>query len=446
MFTRNRIEKAIAKSRGKGDTGSLLRLGRAGTSHADWIFQAIQELRCSENVERVGVWLEEPQCGERMDAGPVIFRGEVWDQGIGSGPQEWTRLSGDAPLPMDLLDDGKFCEYELEGPNSGLILGPLVDLGRVLWVPVTRQRTLRGLVMLGARQKQAPIARKDAEKVAEQLGLLLELEETRRLAAVRKADLELWRRMQSLMSEGQNANMILGQLAESCTRGDSLGGVGAVFALIGERKSGLPVATPSSAAGEEQLVVRAQSGEAHWAMSVNQGPLEPIWRNAVAEQRAIGVEADRLPQAKEISRVVAIPLGRKNAINGVLLAGLPRRMATLEGLERLELRAVLTDSVLEQERRADATAREEQWHQALLESAEKPVVLVDRQGHVRGMSQGARELFQRERAVMEANSGSLRFAELFRPRQWERVQAWLETGGQAKPLEKEETLESELAV
>jgi signal transduction histidine kinase/CheY-like chemotaxis protein len=38
----------------------------------------------------------------------------------------------------------------------------------------------------------------------------------------------------------------------------------------------------------------------------------------------------------------------------------------------------------------------------------------------------------------------LRFAELFRPRQWERVQAWLESGGQAKPQEKEEILESEL--
>jgi signal transduction histidine kinase/ActR/RegA family two-component response regulator len=444
VFTRNRIEKVTARSRGKEDAGSLLRLSRAGTSHADWIRQAVQELRGSEHVERIGVWLEEPQCGEPMDAGPVIFRGEVWDQGIGNGPQEWSRLSSDAPLPKELLDD-QSCEYELGAQNPRPIFGPLVDLGRVLWVPVTAQRTLRGLVMLGVRQKQAPVARERAEKVAEQLGLLLELEEARRLATARKADLELWRRMQSLLSEGQNANMILGQLAESCTRGGSLGGVGGVFALIGERKSGLPVTTLSSAAGEEQLVIRAQSGEAHWASSVNQGPLETIWRHAVAEQRAIGVEANRLPQAKEISRVVAIPLGRKDAISGVLLAGLPRRMATLEGLERLELRAMLAEAVLESERRTDAAAREEQWHQALLESAAKPVVLVDGQGLVRAMSWGARELLHRERTLTETNSASLRFAELFRARQWERVQAWLVGPGQAKPQEKEQTLESELA-
>jgi len=443
VFTRNRTGRAIVKGCGNGDAGSLVRLGRAGASHADWILQAIQELREAENVDRAGVWLEEPHCGERLDAGPVIFRGEVWDRGIGSGPPEWARLSGDAPLPQELLDDGKSCEYELEGPNQRPIFGPLVDLRRVLWVPVTAQRTLRGLIMLGAQQRQAPIPREGAEKVAEQLGVLLELEETRRVAAARKADMELWRRIHNLAWEGQNANWILGQLAESCTRGDSLGGVGGVFALIGERKTGPPVATPSSATGGEQLVIRAQSGEAHWAASVNQGPLETAWRQAVAEQRAIGVEVERALHTKEISRVVAIPFGRKNAIRGVLLAGLPRRMATLEGLERLELRAMLAEAVLEQERRAEAGAREEQWHQALLESAANPVVLVDHKGLVRGMSRGARELLQRERTV-PGNPSALPLAELFQAGERARVQAWLGSSGHAKPQE-DEALESELS-
>lgn len=445
MFTRGHQEKARNKDQREGESGSLLQLWRNDSSHADWIPQAIQELRDAEGAERIGVWLEECQAHDGMDGGPVVFRGEVWEQGIGNGPPGWTRLSDDAPLPLELLNEGKSCEYDLDGPNSGPIFGPLLDLGRVLWVPVTGQRILRGLVMLGTRRKQAALPRAPAERVARTLGFLLELEETRRLAAARKADLELGRRVQSLMWEGQNANMILGQLAESCTRGTSLGGVGAAFALIGERKTGLPVSAPASAAAEEQLVIRAQSGDTNWAHGVNQGPLEMFWRQAVQERRMIGAEPDRLPQVKVISRVVAIPLQHGGEINGVLLAGLPRRKATLEGLERLELRARLAAEVLEQERRAEASSQQEYWYQALLESSDRPVILVNREGFVRGMSRGARDLLRRERAAEEANTGKLRFAELFRPYQWERVQEWFESARQREARESEPTLESELS-
>ncbi len=229
--------------------GSLLRAGRAGASRDEWILEALQELKHEESVDRVGVWLEERASGEGREGEPVLFRGDVWEEGIGIGMPEWTRISGDAPLPMGMLCAGRSCEYGLEGPNQGPILGPLVELQRVLWIPVLGRRTLRGLVMMGTRQRQKALPRMRAEQVAEELGLLLEFEEERRLAAARKADLELVQRMRRLMSEQRNANLILGQLAESCTRGDSFGGAGAVFALIGERKSGLPVEAPVLRAG-----------------------------------------------------------------------------------------------------------------------------------------------------------------------------------------------------
>lgn len=304
MFARVRAKVESGKSRSGASSGSLVRTGRAGASHADWIFEAIQELKDEEGVERLGVWLEESGGAESSEAEPVVFHGEMWDQGIASGVAGWTRLACDAPLPIYMLSSGMSCEYELEGTKSEPILGPLVGLSSVLWVPVLGRRILRGLMMVGTRQKQKAMPRLKAERIAEELGLLLELEEERRVAAGRKADLEFWQRMERLMSEEQSASRILGQLAESCTRGNQLGGAGAVFALIGERKNGQAEAVPSQANCEEQLVIRAQSGDAAWAHGVNDGPLETLWRQAIENRRVSGGEAKRLPLAKDIARIV----------------------------------------------------------------------------------------------------------------------------------------------
>jgi len=392
----------------------------------------------------VGVWLEEVASDEGVAAGPVVFRGDVCEQGTRCGVPEWARLSDDAPMPAEMLSSGKSCEYEIEEPKGRPIFGPMVELQRVLWVPVLGMKILRGLVMLGTQQKHKPMPREKAEQVAEELGLLLDIEAERRLAAARKADLELLRRIQRLISEPGNAGIVLGQLAESATGAVSLGGAGAVFALIGERKSVSPVAEPSWASGEEQLVIRGQSGEEAWAHGVNGGPLETVWRQAVENRRVFGADAGRLPLAKNISRIVAIPLGQGKEIAGVLIAGLPRRAATLELLERLELRGKLAAEVLAQERRAKTAVREEQWQQALLESSEEPVVLVDRQGLIVGMSRGARDLARPAETGFAPDSGTRRFVELFRPRHWEAAQQWVQGSFNAATKGEGEMLECEL--
>ena len=445
MFTRNHKGEEKARVRIGGCTGSVLRAGRTGAGRAEWVLEAIQELKGEEGVDRVGVWLEEQRSGDGAEAGPVTFRGDVWEEGIGSGVPEWTRISDNAPLPMEMLSSGMNCEYEMNGTKPAPILGPLVELQRVLWVPVLGRRILRGLVMLGTRRKQKAVPRARAEKVAEELGLLLEFEDDRSLAAARKADLDLLQRVRRLMAEQQTANMILGQLAESCTRGGLFGGAGTVFALIGECKSGLPVAAPSGASGEEQVIIRAQSGDPAWAHGISQGPLEMLWRQAVENRRVVGAKAERLPLAKDISRIVAIPLGQGKEIAGVLMAGLPRRKATLELLERLELRAMLAAEVLEQERRAEAALQQQLWQKALLELTEEPMVLVDPLGFIVGMSRGARELVPPERTDFATKSGTMRFAELFRPRHWEEVQEWVKSSFAKETGNKVETLKSELS-
>jgi signal transduction histidine kinase len=441
MFAAIRRQKANS-AKERDNSTSLLQVGRAGGSHADWISRAIQALREAEGADRIGVWLDDSQGAEPTATGPVIFRGDVWERGLGSGPRDWTRLSDEAPLPIDRLRDGKSCESDLEGADSGFILGPLIGMRHAVWVPVTMRHALRGIVLLASRHAKTRLTSGHVERVAEELAVLLELEEARRLAALRKADLELEERVRSLVAEDQSATMILGRLAESCTRGTALGGVGAVFAVIGEHKGGLPVSSPSVVS--EQLVVRAHSGEDQWPHAVNQGPLESLWRQAIEQQHEVSAEAEgRLP-GNEISRIVAIPLAHGKEFRGALLAGFSKQRSNPEAVSRLELRAVLASEVFERERHAEAALRQKQWDWALLESSDKPVVLINREGFIRGMSGSARAIVARERAATDALPETLRFVELFRPTNRGRVHQWLESGSQRTLHPSELSLECEL--
>jgi signal transduction histidine kinase len=305
----------------------------------------------------------------------------------------------------------------------------------LLWVPVFGQNLLRGLILVAAQKAGSALPRVLAEDVAAELALALEAEEQSRLAEQRKADLELTSRVHTLLAENADPDQILAELAATCTRGNGPGGVGAVFALIGERRLGLAVAAPSGARAEERLRIRALSGDPAWGHSVEQGPLEMFWRQAVETLQVTGAEPGALPLARTIARVVAIPLTSEGAARGVLLAGLPRGRTSLESLERLEQRALLAAQVLQQIERRSERARAETWRLALLESSDHPVVLLDRGGFLKAVSRGARKVLSLG-AVASAvrwEKPELRFAELFRPREWESISRWLQSGAGGAP-------------
>lgn len=171
MFTRTHAEKETANRGNGGYAASPLKAARAGASHAEWIFEAIQELKGEGAADRVGVWLEDPGIFAGPEsAGHIVFRGEVWEEGIPGAVPEWTRLSLDAPLPMTTLKNGLSCEYEIVVPETGAMCGPELQLRRVLWVPVMVRRTLRGLVMQGTLQGRKHLSPAKSEKIADELG------------------------------------------------------------------------------------------------------------------------------------------------------------------------------------------------------------------------------------------------------------------------------------
>lgn len=409
------------------DAGGLLRVARAGATRAEWIQLALEELAQEAALDRVGIWLEPAVDGDDF-SGTAIFSGMVWERNGGNLPREWRKISAAAPLPKDVLNGTKSVEYELEGATVLPMLGPLMELQRVLWVPINGHHNLGGLILAGSRERTIPLPRRRVQRIAEELGLLLEIAEERRLARERQEDLNLWRRVQELLQQPEISENLLRELAESCSGENGKSGAGAIFAMIAERGRGLPINSPAAAGQADRLLLRAQSGDPAWAHSLEDGPLENLWRQAVETHHVCGAEAERLPLSRNISRIVAIPLEFDGDANAVLLAGLPRRSGSLAVLERLELRALLAAHVFERRNRDARECTDKAQKRALLESSEEPVVIVDLQGCVSGMSRGARQLTGETSVTMESAPALLRFAELFRPREWEAVHRWVTSG------------------
>ncbi|HKI10791.1 MAG TPA: ATP-binding protein [Candidatus Acidoferrum sp.] len=421
MFSQGRAKKTPQKTA----AGGVLRAARAGAGRETWIRIAIDELAVEPSIERIGIWLE--PAAEEGDKGTVVFSGAVWERNADNLPPEWRKISAEAPLPREVLNGTSSMEHELLSTTSAPMLGPLVELQRALWVPIIGHRILGGLILAGTREKQTLLPRAQVERIAEELGLLLEIEEERRLARERQEDLTLWRRIQDLLREPEDSKGLLRELAESCIGGKGKGGAGAVFALIGERSNAFPVNAPAAAGEVNRLVLCEQSGDPEWVHSLDQRPLENLWRQALETGRVCGAESERLPLARKISRVVAIPMEFDGAVNAVLLAGLPWPRSSLGVLERLELRALLAAQVLERRNRIARELSEEAQQTALLELNEDPVVIVDRRGFITGMSRGARELIGQAAEAREDAHQVLRFAEVFRPREWEEVHGWVES-------------------
>jgi signal transduction histidine kinase/ActR/RegA family two-component response regulator len=424
MFARSHHNKSPQQERA---VGGVLRAARTGASRAEWIRVALDELAQETALDRVGIWLEPAaDAGETGDA--VVFTGAVWERSGGTLPQEWRRISAEAPLPREVLNGTNSVEYKLEGASVLPMLGPLVELQRALWMPVNGHHNLGGLILAGTREHHLLLPRAKVERIATELGLLLEIEEERRLARERQEDLTLCRHVQDLLPQSEVPLDLLRELAESCAGEQGKSGAGAVFAIIGERRRGQSVKTPAAAGEADRLILCAQAGDPAWAHSLEHGPLENLWRQALETKQVCGAEAAGLPLARKISRIVAIPMEFDGDVNAVLLAGLPWRSGSLAVLERLELRALLAAQVFERRNRHERESSANAQKRALLESSEEPVVIVDHQGIIIGMSRGARQLTEDSSVVTEATSGLLRFAELFLPQEWEGVHRWVMSG------------------
>jgi signal transduction histidine kinase/ActR/RegA family two-component response regulator len=340
-----------------------------------------------------------------------------------------------------------------------MMIGPLVGLRHVLWTPIAGKGHLCGVILTGTRNRQAAMRRELAEAAAAELALALEFEQEQRLARQRHADVALTKRILAALGGSVSPDTILSQIAVSCVECPADGsGVGASFAVIGQRRAPSPNA-PSTV----EMDFAWESGDSAWSDAVEREPLTSLWQGAVETGHVLGAEPPLSWRREGLARIVAIPLRSANETLGMLVAGIALKTSSLATLERLETRGALAVSALERRRsRAEQLRRSARQH-TLLEFSPEATVLLDARGNITNLNRSARVLLQQKpgehapesaREALPQNSVQSpawpvggRFADLFCARERSLVEAWASralAGERDKAIEVQEISEAEL--
>ncbi len=412
----------------------VARVAAAGASREELLREVLNGLIASGNVDRLGVWVAGDTEPSRPGVAPGILQGLVWDREIVETPKEWSRLSVEALLLEDVLRAGKTVEQDLRDVPERPIIGPLVGLRRVLWIPVARMGQLKGVLLAGARGKEIAISREHAESVAAELALAVQLEDENRIARLRNADLSFARQHLGAHGGEISAETLLLNLADSCTRTVSgEDGPGAVFAAIGALAE-----DSAKSGGRKEMEFRWSSGDPAWTHAVNSEPLASVWQQALDVRRVTGNEPPGTWAKGSVARIVAFPLESEGRLVGTMVAGIPVGAASLAMLERLDLRASLAAAALARRERKQEEARRADWQQALLDSSREAIFLLGEAGRITASSRAAKDLTAeapKGGPAHPASSGRTgpsarartfeNFAELFQGRDREQVETWL---------------------
>jgi signal transduction histidine kinase/ActR/RegA family two-component response regulator len=352
------------------ETGTIgvARAAAEGRVLRDLLKEAIQALLASGQADRVGVWVE--------IADPVVdsaqhgsFRGIVAEKDGEATPAEWSRLSPQPPLPEELLVGLRTVEQDVDDSPDEPMIGALIEMRRVLWVPLQVHARLRGILFAGGRKKQARLPRALLESVAAELALVMELEDERRLRRERHQDS---RRMLAALTSSESPSDVLAGIVKDCTRkGEHQVEPSAVFAAIGclvdspkTRKSSIhPLA--------QSMRFAWQSGAAAWIRGLESEELSGVWRRALESHHVTGSEPGIASPQGQVARVVAWPLEAAGETLGAMVAGVRRSTASLAGLERLELSAALAIPPLLQLKRSEQAAELELRHKEALAALQK---------------------------------------------------------------------------
>jgi signal transduction histidine kinase len=400
----------------------VARAALRGATPSELMQQAVESIALSGEVSRVGVWLESEGSASDLN-NPAVFHGVLWDDQAELVPAEWSHLSPEAPLPHTLLLGGVSVPQDLGDSPEIPVIGPLVGLQHVLWVPIEKKHHLRGVILLGTRKKQAHLPRILAESISAELELALEFAEKRHLAVSRQADMALGRRTLSSLDASSSLEYIFSDLAVNCTLSTEKSGPGAVFAAIG-----VPAAQGEDSHSHPHLVFSSKSGPSEWTRALDCEPLSGVWHKALETQRVVGSDPGVTWSRGEVARVVAIPLHSNSESHGVLVVGLPPGIASLATLERLEYRAALASLALQKQIEQNRKASQSLWQRQLLEENLEPALLLDSSGSVISMSRGAVALLSEPVRDVESftNSDSARlpFASLFNRQSQNVIDLW----------------------
>lgn len=442
--------------------GEVARLAQLpGTGEADLVRGALQALLAGSAVDRAGVWIDKGEIDTRSPRGLALFRGVVSERGGDGTPAEWGRLSLEGLPSLEPLTGGCSVEQVLDGTRDQLMLGALLELHRAVWSPVEVRGRLHGVLLAGTRRKHAALPLAMIESVSAELALAIELEEERRLARQRQADLNATSRLLAELAASGPIDSILTRILDGCTETAPGGdGLGAVFAMLRMRAgsdlhldcvshdAGRSADVRSSFATKQDARRRVapvwQSGDSAWLHAMDSLPLANIWQRALdARDTLIVTSGSGLPWPRaDVARIVAIPLLISREPVGTLVAGFRPGPAMHGTVERFELRGELAATALSQRQCIATLSLERERQRAILESDEATKIIVESNGRIGALSRSACDLLGqsahcndahgKNRPELSDSARQPRFSELFQAPDQPKVEAWLQRV-QSKP-------------
>ena len=409
---------------GHKETVAVARAALAGKSRRELLKEAIKTLLSDAHADRVGIWVE---CTEeaQWSGGPVhSFRGIVAEKEGDATPLEWSRLSPQSPLPSELLVGLQTIEQDLSELRDAPLIGALVEMRHVLWVPVAARGHLRGVVFAGTRKKQAHMPRALLESVAAELALTMELDDERGLGRERQ---ESMRRAVAAFVGSAPPNEILAGIVKELTQPGGARGPN-VFAAIG-RLVDAPGARKIAVPTAPSIRFTWQSGAAPWIRALENEEFSGVWRDALVSRHVVGAEPRNASSSPgDVARVVALPLEADGQSLGVLVVGMRKDTASLAALERLELSAALAGAVLLQVKRSEEAAERDLRQHALFVLLGATTVVVADDGTIVGHSENAPSLLgaARQHLPEDSTASPENFYDLFSALEIPPVKAWLQ--------------------
>jgi signal transduction histidine kinase/CheY-like chemotaxis protein len=209
-------------------TANVARAAVEGKARPELLKEAVRILLADGQAERVGAWLESTADASGQLGEPISFQGIVAAQEGYATPAEWSKLSPQPPLPAGLLVGLQSVEHKLAEPHDDQMIGVLVEMRHVLWVPVLTHGRLRGVLFAGSRTKAADLPQTLLESVAAELALTVELEDERRLGRGLQAELSAAQAGSALLVRKRGK-----EAAEQAIRDDAvLAAVGAATVMV----------------------------------------------------------------------------------------------------------------------------------------------------------------------------------------------------------------------
>jgi signal transduction histidine kinase/CheY-like chemotaxis protein len=402
-----------------------------GASREELIEEAMAELVTGNAADRIGVWLDRNR--HQGSVADPSFHGLVWDRENETTPREWRVLAPQAVLPSARLIAGAEIESLVHHSSTAPLVGPIVGLRKVVWVPVEHLGKLHGILMAGATVPQRMLPKEKMKSVATELAVALAFESERKVARERREDIALCNKILTSLEEGGEKGKLLQYIVESCVAdAGRTDGPGAVAA-------GIALARNETGAATNELTIVCGVGDPAAQQALAREPVKELSRQALEKQRTMGSEVERSGSNQGLLRVVAVPLIAKAvAPTRVLLAGFRAMDASLSALERVEMRGRLAVAVLSAEHRSDAAGTEKQREKSLLEASRDAIVLTNAKGEPIATNRAARTLLsapsetdrEHRAAQDDVPPSGKRFADYFLARDRERVTVWLQRQGE----------------